>query len=288
MTKLLVMPNSLESIKIVSNYIDGFIIGVENYSVNISLVLSLDEIKDIVEKYNDKDIFVAVNKNIHNDEINEVKDILKILNTLPIKGVIYYDIAVVNLKKKLNLDVDLVWNQEHLTTNYATCNFWYDFGVNYTYLSSDITLEEILEIKQNTSVKLFTTVFGYLPMFASRRHLVKNYLKTFSLDSENDYEIEKEGKSYKIIDNSLGSFVYSSHILNGIEEYLKLKENDMDYVVLNGLHITDKDFTKIVELFNKVDINSVKEYSKLIGELCPNWDKGFFYKETVYKVKNNE
>lgn len=288
MTKLLVMPSNLKILEDVNNYCDGFIIGVKDYSVNIPLILSLEEIKTIVEKYVDKEIFISVNKNIHNEEIDELIKILQYLDNLNIKGIIYYDVAIVELKKKLGLDVDLVWNQEHLTTNYATCNFWHQFGVNYTYLSSDITLEEILEIKKNTSVKLFTTVFGYLTMFASRRHLVKNYLKTFSLDNGNDYEIEKEGKSYKIVDNSLGSFVYSSHILNGIEEYLKLKENNMDYVVLNGLHIPDKDFTKIVELFAKVDKNSVKEYSKLIGKICPNWDKGFFYKETVYKVKNNE
>lgn len=288
MTKLLVMPNSIESIEKTNTFCDGFIIGVKNFSVNTTLNLSLDEIKNIVEKYDTKEIFISVNKNIHNEEIDELINILHYLNKLNIKGIIYYDVALVELKKKLGLDVDLVWNQEHLTTNYATCNFWQYFGVNYAYLSSDVTLEELIDIKKNTSVKLFTTVFGYLPMFASRRHLVKNYLKTFSLYGGNAYEIEKEGKSYKIIDNSLGSFVYSSHILNGIDEYLKLKENNMDYVVLNGFQIDDKDFTKIVELFSKVDENNVKGYSKLIGEICPNWDKGFFYKETVYKVKNNE
>lgn len=289
MTKLLIMPSNLEQIELVLNDYEGFIIGVKNFSVNTPLTLSLNEIKNLVEKYSDsKDIFVTVNKNIHNDEINNLIEVLQFLDSLSIKGIIYYDIAVVELKKKLNLKCDLVWNQEHLTTNYGSCNFWQTFGVDYTYISSDITLQEICDIKKNTSVKLLVTVFGYLPMFVSYRHLIDNYLKTFSLPEGSEYEIEKEGKSYKIVDNNLGSFVYSSFILNGIKEYLQLKNNNIDYLVLNSFHIDDTDFTKIVKIFANVNEKNVNEYSKQIEEMCSNCDRGFFYKETVYKVKNNE
>ena len=289
MTKLLVIPSNLKIIEEINNYCDGFIIGVENFSVNTPLTLSLNEIKNVVEKYsNSKDIFVSVNKNIHNEEINNLIEVLQFLDSLSIKGIIYYDIAVVELKKKLHLKSDLVWNQEHLTTNYATCNFWQKFGVDYAYLSSDITLQEICDIKKNTSVKLLVTVFGYLPMFASYRHLVDNYLKTFSLSESSGYEIEKEGKSYKIVDNHLGSFVYSSSILNGISEYLQLKNNNIDYIVLNSFQIDDTNFTKIVKLFAGANEKNVNESSKQIEEMYPNCDRGFFYKETVYKVKNNE
>ena len=38
---------------------------------------------------------------------------------------------------------DLVWAQEHLTTN-ITCNYWYDFGAKYI-LFGEITLDEIKE-----------------------------------------------------------------------------------------------------------------------------------------------
>lgn len=289
MTKLLVIPSNLKILEEINNYCDGLIIGVENFSVNTPLKLSLNEIKNVVEKYsNSKDIFVSVNKNIHNEEINKLIEVLQFLDSLSIKGIIYYDIAVVELKKKLDLKSDLVWNQEHLTTNYATCNFWQKFGVDYAYLSSDITLHEICDIKKNTSVKLLVTVFGYLPMFASYRHLVNNYLKTFSLPEGSGYEIEKEGKSYKIIDNNLGSFVYSDSILNGISEYLQLRNNNIDYLVLNSFQIDDTDFTKIVKLFANANEKNVNEYSKQIEKMYPNSDRGFFYKETVYKVKNNE
>lgn len=53
--------------------------------------------------------------------------------------------------------------------------------IDYTYLSAEITLDEIIEISKNTSVKLIVPTFGYLPIFASMRHTVKNYLNRFNL-----------------------------------------------------------------------------------------------------------
>ncbi len=291
MTKKIVIPNSMNLIEKLMNKCDGFIIGTDEFSVNMPINFSLEEIKKIVDlcKQNNKEIFIAVNKNIHNSELNDLEEILKVLSTLKIDGIMYYDISIVNLNNKKNLGLNLIWSQEHLTTNYATCNFWTSYGVNSVYLSSDITLDEIIDIKKNISMKVFVNVFGYLPMFASYRHLIKNYLKTFELESDsNNYKICKEGNKYTIIDNDLGSFVYSSNILNGIDECLVFMKNDIDYVVLNSFQIDEDNFTKIVDLFTSLDETNVKERSNKIMSMFDNIDKGFLYKETVYKVKNNE
>ena len=36
-----------------------------------------------------------------------------------------------------------------MVTNYNTCNYYYDKGVNFAYISNEITLEEMIEIKKN-------------------------------------------------------------------------------------------------------------------------------------------
>ena len=78
-------------------------------------------------------------------------------------------------------------------------------------LSSEITLDEVKEIEKEAKAKLMLPVFGYLPMFVSRRHLVKNYLETFNLEDNSKINyIEKEGKIYPIIDNEEGTIAYSS------------------------------------------------------------------------------
>jgi len=273
MAKLLVLPNN-KNIEEIIDKVDGFLFGIKGYSVNVPCVLELEELKeinDIVNKHN-KELFISLNKNMINGDIDKLKEILLFLDKLNIKGIFYADTCFINLKKDLNIKTDLVWSNEHLITNYSTINFWNKFGVNYAYLSGEITLNEINEIRKNTNVKLIMPIFGYLPMFISFRHGVENYLKTFDIkDNSKINYIEKENKIYPIIDNELGTEVYSSEILDGFEEYKNL---DIDYVTLNEFNIDRETFIKVLDRYNNKESNY---------EL--NTDKGFLYKSTIYKIK---
>ncbi|MEG2311309.1 MAG: U32 family peptidase, partial [Bacilli bacterium] len=209
------------------------------------------------------------------------------LNKLNIDGLFFYDIGIVNLKKKLCLNYDLVWAQEHFTTNYNTCNYWYNLNVKYGFISSEITKENILEIKKNTSMKLIVTLFGHVPMFTSKRHLVDNYLKHFNLTNKGTY-IRKENKQYPIVDNKEGTTVYSNYVLNAIDEYLELSNNNIDYVFLNNFNIKQTQFRKIVQKHFKLTPNNLNKTKTYFEKLNLNLSKGFLYTETIYKVKNNE
>ena len=128
-------------------------------------------------------------------------------------------------------------------TNYYTCNYYKELGINYGLLSTEITLEEIIKIIKNSDMKFIMPVFGYLPMFASFRHLVNNYLDYFDIDkTSNNYFMEKEGKTYQVIDEDNGTIVYSNNIINGLAETVKLKEAGLDYILLNSFAIDDDKF----------------------------------------------
>ena len=282
--KKIIMPNSIKQIKDLSKYYDGIIIGLRDYAINMPVTFSMEDIKEITKicKDNKKEVFIAVNKNMQNKDIPYLKDILKEIDTLNIEGILYYDIALVNLKDELNINTPLVWSQEHLTTNYLTCDFWNMYGAKYVYLSSEITLDEINEIAENTKALTMVNMFGYLPMFVSKRHLVKNYLDTFNIkdDSKINY-LYKENYLYQIIDSDLGTIAYSHSVLNGIKESLDIKT---DYIVLNSFSIPDDIFSKVVEMFYTVDKSNVLEYKERIDSMLDT-DLGFLYKETIYRVK---
>ena len=284
MPKKIIIPNTKEMIYKLKNKVDGFILGLKDLSVNLPYYLELDELLDVINNLTDKEIFVSLNKNMHNTDLKYLKEVLIRLDQTNIKGIIYYDVSIVNLKRELNLVLDLVWGQEHMTTNYLTMNYWYDFGAKYTFVSSDITFDEIKEISNLSKSKLMIQIFGYQPIFTSYRHLVNNYLMTFNIDNESkEYRIEKEGNTYSIVDDKIGTTVYSNNILNGIEEYLEL---DVDYVVLNSYNINN--FENVIDLFNSVNKNNKTEYYNQIKDMYGNVDKGFLYKETIYKVKKND
>lgn len=283
MSKIIIIPSDNN----LNNDCDGYIIGVKSLSVNMPIYFELNELIDFINKIkgNKQEVFISLNKNMHNGDLKYLEEVMQSLNGLGINGVLYYDISVVNIWKRLNVDYELVWAQEHLTTNYLTCNYWYDKGVRYTYLSSEITTNEIQEIRKNTKMKLMVPIFGYLPMFVSKRHVVKNYLNYFDLKDNSDINyIAKESKVYPIVDNENGTTVYSCSILNGIGETLKL--TDIEYLVLNSFNIGNS-FNKVVKMFKNVDENNIEEYINELDQLF-NSNRGFLHSRTIYKVKNNE
>ena len=285
MNKIITLPSNFNEIEKTKDLVDGYIIGIENMCVNTNLCISIDDL-DILKKYIDKDIFISINKNMHNSDLDKIKEILIKLNNYNIKGVLYYDVSVLSIYKSLNLNYDLVWAAEHLTTNYNTINYWNSFGVNYTYLSSDITEEEIITISKNSKSKLMVTLFGYLPMFVSKRHIVKNYLEYFKLEDNSKINyMKKEGKTYPIVDNNIATQVYSDSILNGIKSYINI---NVDYVILNGFDIDLNKFIEVIKLFKSVNKNNVLEYYNKINNMFVNTSLGFLNTKTIYKVKKND
>jgi U32 family peptidase len=278
--KIIIMPRTKQELSNTSSYIDAYMIGIKDLSINMPAYFSLEDAIDII-KNNNKEVFIVLNKNMHNKDIDLLKEVMLALEEFKV-NIVYYDIAVVNIKKEHNLMNDLVWNQEHLTNNYITSNYWYNHGAKYTMLSSEITKEEVLEIKENAKAKLILPLFGHLPMFVSRRHVVKNYLETYNLDDKSAiYYLEHDGNRYPILDNVDGSIAYSSKILNGIMEVPNL---DIDYILLNSFLINEEIFLEVVKMFKQVNDDNKEEYAKIIDAKL-NTDTGFLYKETFYKVK---
>lgn len=284
MSKIIIMPSSKEEILDLIDNVDGFIIGLKDMSINMPTYFNLFEIKEIndILKEKNKELFVSLNKNMHNNDLDYLKEVLIEFENIKIDGIFYYDVSLINLKQELNLRLNLVFSEEHSVTNYATINYWNMMGAEYAYLSNEITLEEIIDIKRNSNSCLFVQVFGYVPIFASERKLITNYLKQFNLESTgNKYYIEKENKKYRILENKYNTEVYSNYILNAIDEIEKLKEEEIEYLVFNSFDIDKDIFKHIVENINDI-------YSTEVDKMLENTDKGFLYKETIYRVKNYE
>lgn len=283
MSKRIIIPSSKEQIINLMNYVDGFIVGLKDMSVNLPIYFNLFEIKEISEliKKNNKELFVSINKNMHNSDLKYLKEVLNEFDNYYITGIIYYDVSIVNLKKEFKFKTDLVFSEEHAVTNFATINYWNNMGAKYAYLSNEISLNEILNIHKKSNSKLFVQVFGYIPIFVSERKLITNYKTYFNIkNDEKLYYIEKEEKKYPILENKHDTEVYSNYVLNVIDEINELKNENIEYLVYNSFNIDNDVFEYIIKRDN------IK--SKDIDKLFKNSDKGFLYKETIYKVKKNE
>lgn len=258
--------------------------GLKNLSTYDNII-TLEELKEM----DTSKIFIAIDKNIFNDDLKDLKEALQELNKLNIKGIFFYDLAVLNLCKKLNINIPLIWNQNFLVTNYKTCNYYEKEGVQGAVLSSEITIDEILEIKNHTKLDLFVNLFGYQTMAISKRHLISSYFDYLNEENEEkiNYIIENNDK-YQVVEDSYGTKFLTKDILNGIRYIKKLKDKGIKYIILNDEGIEKETFLKICDYFkqaiNTNDENEIMKIERDINSLVKT-SLGFLDKKTIYKVK---
>ena len=287
MAKLMVIPNSYSDVDKLIDCVDAIALGIRDLSVNF-LEIDLSDLSELVETVHSKSkkIFISLNKNMHNSNLDTVKNVLTICEDLKVDGIFYCDVAVLTMCKKMNLKLPLIWNAEHLATNYNTINYWSKFGISYAFLSNEITKKEIDEISDNTSIPLIVQGFGYVPMYVSKRHAIDNYLKHFNLNTNSkSFYIFKEEKQYPILERKDNTEIYSYFILNAISEYV---DSDLEYVLLNGFKIEIEQFMEVINLFKTVTNDNKEELKERIDSMFDNTDLGFLYKEAIYQVKKND
>ncbi len=280
--KLLVEPCK-KDINYIDN-VDGLILAINDYSVESICTFSIDEIIDIKKNSNCL-IFVKINKNLFNEDIESIKDILVKLNENKIDGIFFYDLAILQLKNELNIDIDLIWNQTHMVNNYMTCDYYYSKGVKYALLSKEITLEEIKEIINKSKINCMVEVVSLPSVAYSKRKLVSNYFKDLNENSINNISVKEKitGDYYNVIEDSNGTSFFLNKIMNGTSIIKDLYNSKCNYIIFREYGILD--FLDLVSDTNEyiengcIDDTYVNKYKKL-GD-----STNFFFKKTIYKVK---
>ena len=269
MSKFIVVPNNRKDIDTILNKnIKGIIIGVKELSI---YPFELD-IEDIIEiaKSTDKRIIVAINKMIHNKDLDYVGEVLEKVNNSGIYGIMFYDLGVFNICKNMNTSKELILSQEHLNASINSNEFYYNQGIRGCFITSDITGNEVMEIINNTKMNIYYTVYGYLPIFYSRRYLLSNYFKYIEKDMNADsYYIFNNDLKYMIKEYSYGTIIYSP-LVNLINEI-----DNIDYI---DNFVIDLSYNNDISVIDKF-INNDKMEDTYIG---------FYDKKTIYKLKDDK
>ena len=264
--------------------VDGIILAIDNYSVESICSFSIDEIINI-KKNNNCLVFVKVNKNLFNEDISTVRDILVKLDNNKIDGVFFYDIAILQIKKELRLNINLIWSQTHMVNNYMTCNYYYDKGVKYALLSKEITLDEIKYILEKSKITSIVEVVSLPSVGFSKRKLVSNYFSDLGKKSLKKIKVKEKitGDFYDVVEDNNGTCFYLDKIMNGTGIIRELYDFGCEYIIFREYGIPY--FSELVNdtiLYIKngcSDIGYINKYKKL-GD-----STNFFFKKTIYKVK---
>ncbi len=268
----------------------GLILSLKDYSVQSSITYTLEEIKEIVKTNPTLEIFINLNKNFFNDEIETLKEVLLELDTLNIKGIFFYDLAILQLKKELGLKTDLVWSQTYMVNNYKTCNYYYSKGVKYALISKEITLEEIKEILRESKTTCMVETFSIPSVAFSKRKLLTNYYTDLHKTPKKELSIIEKATNteYKVEEDDLGTNFYLNTLTNASSVIKDLYEANCPYIILREYGIAEDLFSNIlVDTKKYIEGNCQdKEYIEKYKDLTTSTN--FFFKKTIYRVKKND
>ncbi|TSI03280.1 peptidase U32 family protein [Lysinibacillus sp. BW-2-10] len=306
--EILVTPKSLDHVNaLIEAGADAFIIGEQKFGLRLAGEFTLNEVEQATKIIHEagKKVYVAVNAIFHNDRLDALDDYLKQLQRIGVDSLVFGDPAVVMAVRELGITIPLHWNPETIATNWFQANYWEERGAKRAVLARELSLDEVLEIKENAKPEIEVQVHGMTCMFQSKRSLLGNYFlyRGEAMEIENRKENknmflhDKERKNkYPIYEDENGTHIFSPNDMCLIDELTELLEVGIDSLKIDGVLHSEDYITTVTNCYRQaVDAffdqgedayNAMKdELLEKIEEIQPKLrplDTGFIFKETVY------
>ncbi|OEF98910.1 peptidase U32 [Vulcanibacillus modesticaldus] len=301
--ELLITAKNLDEIKYLADSgADAFNIGGDIYGLRVAGIFTLEMIKEAVKiaKEKQKKIYVMMNAILHNDSLNGLEDYLTKLVEYDVDGIVFGDPAVFITAKEIAPDLQLHLNTETTITNAETINFWAKRGVTRAVLARELSLEEVIDIKNKVNIEIQVQVHGLTCIFHSKRSLLTNYFEHLGYNKLLPQESRKKqlhlrekkrpDERYPIFEDSHGTHIMSDHDICMIEHIDKFIGAGIDSLKIEGiLHSTDY-LVNVTKLYRKAidNVLSGKENGYLVEQIKKIQPKnrplntGFYFKEQIY------
>ncbi|MFX3674462.1 MAG: peptidase U32 family protein [Paenisporosarcina sp.] len=305
--ELLVTPASVDHLKeLIDAGADAFLIGEKQFGLRLSGEFSILDIEQSVRiaHASMKKVYVSMNAIFHNDQVEALKPYMEKLEELQVDGIVFGDPAVVMTKREAKLKIPLHWNTETTATNWFTANYWGQRGANRAVLARELSLDEVIEVKEHANTAIEVQIHGMTCMFQSKRPLLGNYFlyqeKAMVIENRKDnknmflHDTERNNK-YPIFEDINGTHIFSPNDMCMIDELNELMEAGIDSFKIDGVLHEKNYITKVTHLYRQaIDAytESTDRYESIknkllteIEEIQPELrplDTGFFFKETVY------
>lgn len=306
--ELLVTPKSVEHIKaLIEAGADAFVIGEQHFGLRLAGEFSVKEVEEATKLIHEagKKVYVAVNAIFHNDRIEAMEQYLKEMQRIGVDALIFGDPAVVVAVRELGITIPLHWNPETIATNWFQANYWHERGAKRAVLARELSLDEVIEIKENAKSEIQVQIHGMTCMFQSKRSLLGNYFlyRNEVMEIENRKENknmflhDKERKNkYPIYEDMNGTHIFSPNDMCLIDELTELFEAGIDSMKFDGVLHTEEYINTVTtcyrqaidayfdngeDAYDEIKDELLEKIEEIQPELRP-LDTGFIFKETVY------
>ena len=189
---------------------------------------------------------VTVNIMPRNDEVAQLPAYLERLDDAGVDALIVADLGAFTLAGKYAPHCERHISTQQSIANYECANAWYDLGAKRVVLARELSLPEIIGIRQNTPRDLEIETFGHGAMCVSYsgRCLLSNYMT--GRDSNRGacaqpcryqyalVEEKRPGEYFPVFEDERGTYILNSRDMCTIDHLKDLVDAGIDCIKIEG------------------------------------------------------
>lgn len=286
---------------------DAVLIGEAKYGMRLPGDMELPDIGEAVRIAHERGakVYVRVNNLMGNHILEDVRGYVKRLAELGVDAVEFGDPAVLQIVREEAPQLNLHWNSEMTTTNFATANYWGSKGASRVVMARELNMDELTGMHPALKIEAEVQVHGMTNIYHSKRSLVQSYMthQGRPVDPQSDLgltrglfliEAERRDEKFPIYEDVNGTHIMSSDDICILEDLHMLMAADVDsFKIETILKPIGYNETVIASYRQAIDtyaqdpeqyeldeawIDAIREIQDPERELS----FGFFYKEQVY------
>ncbi|HXX58599.1 MAG TPA: peptidase U32 family protein, partial [Thermodesulfovibrionales bacterium] len=246
--ELLAPAGDFEKLKTAIHYgADAVYLGDSRFSLRgMARNFGPDELKRAVAYARERGVKVYVTVNIfpHNRDLPGIEEHVETLKNIRPDAVILSDPGIFKMFKRIAPEIDLHVSTQANITNRESAGFWEGLGARRLVLSRELSVGEIREIREETSLELEVFVHGSICISYSGRCYISSFLASRSANAGActnscrwNYTLMEEkrgGEYFPVFTDDRGTYVMSSRDLCMIEHLDILAGAGIDSFKIEG------------------------------------------------------
>lgn len=225
-------------------YLAGTDFGMRSFAGNFSP----EELPKAVEFAHSRGVkvHVTVNTMPRNNEVCDLPAYLERLQDAQVDALILADLGAFTLAGKYAPKCQRHISTQQSIANYECAKAWYDLGAQRVVLARELSLQEIIEIRQKTPKELEIETFGHGAMCVSYsgRCLLSNYMT--GRDSNRGacaqpcryqytlMEEKRPGEYFPVFEDEKGTYILNSRDMCTIDHLQELTDAGIDCIKIEG------------------------------------------------------
>jgi len=193
---------------------------------------------------NGKKMYVTVNILAHNRDLKNLPAYLESLAQMEVDGLIVADPGVMRMARQYAAHIPITVSTQANITNYEAAAVYRDLGAERLVLARELSLPEIIAIKEKVGIEVEMFVHGAMCVSYSGRCLLSHYMTGRSANSGEcahpcryQYQLVEEKRPheyYPIEEDERGSYILNSRDLCLLSYIPQLAEAGIDSFKIEG------------------------------------------------------